>query len=241
MTAQTTLSATTRGKRGEIRSARTRAASVRSSRRLPFAQGHRRKPVPYSDRSFPPSQLEGRGFHAFRVPTSPSGIPSIKSRRFSSIPLAQPYPRNPSPCLDRNEFTPLALTHPRNPSAIQGARKLVLQIKSHSPRVTDFPWPPWPARRGRPARRFGRLIANARLKFSLSHRKISLLKISNRERIAIFQLTFQHRKSWPYPNRQAWLMRALVPRFTIHESQVTSHDLLIDGSAIRNRRKALKT
>jgi hypothetical protein len=53
-------------------------------------------------------------------------------------------------------------------------------------RVTDFPWPPWPARRGGPARCGGRLIANARLKFRLSHRKISLLKIPNRERIAIF-------------------------------------------------------
>jgi hypothetical protein len=335
MTAQTTPSVATRGKRGEIRFARTRAASVRSSKRLPFAQGHPRKPLPYSDRSFPLSLLEGRGFHAFRVPTSPSRIHSIKSLRFTSIPLvypevrraqprprnpspqsdrsflpslvegrgfipsiknrefdsvplaplhprksssrvdkcefiplvypevrrAYPYPRNPSPCLDRHEFIPLALTHPlkpspclnrheftplalthsRNPSAIQGARKLVLQIKSHSPRVTDSFWPPGPARRGGPARRFGRLIANARLKFSLSHRKISLLKISNRERIAIFQLAFQHRKSWPSPNRHAWLMRALVPRFTIHESQATSHDLLIDGSAIRNRRKALKT
>jgi hypothetical protein len=303
MTTQTSLSAAARAKRGEIRFARARAASVRSSKRLPFAQGHPRKPLPFSDRSFPPSLLEGRGFHAFRVPTSPSGIPSIKSRRFSSIPLvypevrrAQPYPRNPSPqsdrsflpsllegrgfipsiknrefdsvplaplhprksspcvgkcefiplalthprnpspcldrhefiplalthprkpspCLHRHEFIPLALTHPRNPSAIQGARKLVLQVKSHSPRVTDFPWPPWPARRG------GRLIANARLKFSLSHRQISLLKISNRERIAIFQLAFQHRKSWPSPNRQAWLMRALVLRFTVHKLRVTT-------------------
>jgi hypothetical protein len=343
MATQTSLSAATRGKRGEIRFARTRAASVRSSKRLPFAQGHPRKPLPYSDRSFPPSLLEGRGFHAFRVPTSPSGILSIKSRRFSSIPLVYPevrralthprnpshqsdrsflpsllegrgfipsiknrefdsvplaplhprkpssrvdkcefiplaltrprnpspcldkcefiplalthprnpspcldrheftplaltHPRNPSPCLDRHEFIPLALTHPRNPSAIQGARALVLRIKSHSPRVTDSFWPPWPARCG------GRLIANARLKFSLSHRKISQLKISNRERIAIFQLAFQHRKSWPSPIVQRGEC-GLSPlsHFTTHESQVTRHRFLIGGSAIRNPCKALKT
>jgi hypothetical protein len=61
------------------------------------------------------SLLEGRGFQAFRVPTSPSGIPSIKRRRFSSIPLvypevrrAQPYPPNPSHQSDRS-FLPSLL------------------------------------------------------------------------------------------------------------------------------------
>ena len=38
------------------------------------------------------------------------------------------------------------------------------------------------------ARKF--LIANPRLKFSLSHRKISALEISNRERMAIFRRAF---------------------------------------------------
>jgi hypothetical protein len=232
MMAQTSLSAATRGKRGEIRSAPTRAASVRSSKRLPFAQGHPRKPLPYSDRSFPPSLLEGRGFHAFRVSTSPSGIPSIKSRRFSSIPLvypevrrAQPYPRNPSPCLDRHEFIPIALTHPRNPFAIQRVRKLVLQIKSHSPRVTDFPWPPWLAGRG------GRLIANARLKFSLTHRKISQLKISNRERIAIFP-RFSAPKKLALAKSSG--MADARARSALHNSQVTSHESRLSNTRFRD-------
>jgi hypothetical protein len=38
----------------------------------------------------------------------------------------------------------------------------------------------------RPARRGGRLIANPRLRFALTNRKRSRLRISNRERIAIF-------------------------------------------------------
>jgi len=45
-----------------------------------------------------------------------------------------------------------------------------------------FPWPP------RPVRRAGRLIANLELESRLSHRKLSLLKISNRKFFAIFYL-----------------------------------------------------
>jgi hypothetical protein len=171
MTTQTSLSTATRacpevrrGKWGEIHPTVVRALLNRHTKRTSLAQPcpeprrvHPRKPLPDCDCIFLPSLLEGRGL-----------IPSIKNHLFSSLPLAQPYPRKPSSRVDECEFIPFALTHPRNPSALPGARKLVLQIKSHSPRVTHF------------------LIANARLKFSLSHRKISLLKISNRERIAIF-------------------------------------------------------
>jgi hypothetical protein len=50
-----------------------------------------------------------------------------------------------------------------------------------------FLWPPWLARH------VGRLIANARLEFSLSRSKDGLLKISNRERMTISHLAPQSR------------------------------------------------
>jgi len=86
------------------------------------------------------------------------------------------------------------------------------------------------------------LIANARLKFHATHRKISQLKIPNRERIAIFHSFFQRPTSLPAQNRTPSQIRASLPApFTIHESQVTSHSFLICSSAIRNPRKGLKT
>jgi hypothetical protein len=62
------------------------------------------------------------------------------------------------------------------------------------------------------------LIANARLKFRLSDRKRSLLKIPNRERIAIFHLA---------PEPRLFLVNG-------HSSLVT---LLIHGGAIKTPRK----
>ena len=48
----------------------------------PLAQAHPRK------------KTSGRGFRAFRVPTLPSGIPSVKDRKTSSQPFALLYLRN---------------------------------------------------------------------------------------------------------------------------------------------------
>ena len=308
MTMQTSLSAATRaypevrrGKRGEIHPSLRRAMLNRHTKRTSLAQPcpeprrvHPRKRLPDCDCSFLPSLLEGRGL-----------IPSIKNHLFSSVPLAQPYPRKPSSRVDECEFVPFALTHPRNLSALPGERKLVLQVKSHSPRVTDFlianarlkfglshrkisllkisnreriaifhprtgglsraparlpflratsresrvldfPGSPWPARRGRPPRCGARLIANPRLEFVANHRKVSPLKISNRKFFAIFHLVVQHfaqhHESPLSQNRAPGPTRpALFASSTIHESQITSHALLIHGSAIRNFCKALKT
>jgi hypothetical protein len=96
------------------------------------------------------------------------------------------------------------------------------------------------------------LIANPRLKFNLSYRKESLLKISNRERIAIFRLATEGNGfrtfCGPIPPRT----HSLTGRKEIaagkregpgahyglaatHESQVTNHKslLLIGNPAIK--------
>ena len=82
-----------------------------------------------------------------------------------------------------------------------------------------FLWPPWLARH------VGRLIANARLEFSLSRSKDGLLKISNRERIAISHLAPQSRLG--------------ICLATHHLARVTRS--LIYCGAIRIPRKPLKT
>jgi hypothetical protein len=113
------------------------------------------------------------------------------------------------------------------------------------------------------------LIANLELEFRPTHRKISSLRISNRKYLAIFHLTSQSRcptspnfqsgnpfgsaplvypelrRAQLYPelrrahprNRFAALIQFL--RATDRGSRAT--EILIDGSAIRNPRKALKT
>ena len=80
------------------------------------------------------------------------------------------------------------------------------------------------------------LIANLELEFRPTHRKISPLRISNRKYFAIFHLTSQ-----PPRRRRRAQSHPRKPFFTNHQSRVTSHEFLIYGSAIRNRRKALKT
>ena len=102
----------------------------------PFAQPHSRK-LPGMSQSFdvtplaqahPRKKTSGRGFRAFRVPTLPSGIPSVKDRKTSSLPFALlyrgrkgPHPREPlvSGVLQSNVGTsytslPFALLYPRN-------------------------------------------------------------------------------------------------------------------------------
>jgi len=69
-------------------------------------------------------------------------------------------------------------------------------------------------------RGFESLIENARLESRPSHRKLKPLRISNRERIAIFH---------PAPRLQ-WCS-------TNHRSRVTSHEFLIYGTAIKTPRK----
>ena len=61
-------------------------------------------------------------------------------------------------------------------------------------------------------------IENARLESRPSHRKLKPLRISNRERIAIF-----------HP--------ATAPPVVFHKSPVTSHEFLIYGTAIKTPRK----
>jgi hypothetical protein len=72
------------------------------------------------------------------------------------------------------------------------------------------------------------LIANARLEFSVTHRENSPVKISNRERIAIF-----HSRSATAP------LDFLSPLITHHLSLITG--FLIYGGAIRNPCNPLKT
>jgi len=72
------------------------------------------------------------------------------------------------------------LPRPRAPYAVLSS----IQTQASSP---QNPWPPWPARRGGPVRRGGRLIANPRLTFLPNHRKLSPLRISNRERTPLLR------------------------------------------------------
>ena len=96
---------------------------------VPFAQAHPRKLsglsqslnfTPFAQPQ-PRKKTSGRGFRAFRVPTLPSGIPSVKDRKTSSLPFALLHPREllVSSVLQSNVGTsytslPLALVHPRN-------------------------------------------------------------------------------------------------------------------------------
>ena len=156
---------------------------------------------------------------------SPTITPlNINSLGPSSTPLAQLHPRKASASSLKNNpgrsRAPLAQPHPRKPSSLQ-PQASSLQI----------------------------LIANARLEFHSTHRKISPLKIPNRERIAIFQFTPQPRRptSPNFQNGNSFVFTPLAqlnsrkPFFTNHRSRFTSHEFLIYGSAIRNPHKALKT
>jgi hypothetical protein len=167
------------------------------------------------------------------LPPNPMITPlNINSLGPSSTPLAQLHPRKASASSLKNNpgrsRAPLAQPHPRKPSSLE-PQTSSLQI----------------------------LIANARLEFHSTHRKISLLKIPNRERIAILQFTPQPLSRAASSNLQngnpsgsAPLVHPELRRaqphsrklfFTNHQTRVTSHEFLIYGSAIRNRRKALKT
>jgi hypothetical protein len=99
------------------------------------------------------------------------------------------------------------------------------------------------------------------LEFRSTRRKISLLKISNRKYSAIFDPASAHHRRRPEPpnfqngnstplacpEARRVLYRELrrahprKPFFTNHHSRGTNHEFLIHGSAIKNRRKALKT
>jgi len=203
--------------------------------------------------SFPPSFPEGRGF-----------IPSVKNPGRSPSPLAQLHPRNvlvgfcrlleggtptrdhaarslpegsgfiPSVNNPGHRPAPLAQLHPRKLSSLQ-------------PQASSLQ----------------NLIANLELEFRLTHRKISPLRISNRKYFAIFHLTSQSRRLTS-PNFQNGNPFGAIPLAQLHPrkpltsppaalrlsslrfSLATRHSppttyFIIDGSAIRNHCKALKT
>jgi hypothetical protein len=100
-------------------------------------------------------------------------------------------------------FAPLA-THRSSLAAQMSREDPPRGTTNHLPQATALPWPPWPARRG------GRLIANARLESPATARKQSIGNTSNRKWIAIFQFTPQLSRSsfdtalpWPtWPARR---------------------------------------
>jgi phage terminase large subunit-like protein len=114
-------------------------------------------------------------------------------------------------------FAPLA-THHSSLVAQMSREDSPRRTTYHLPLVTALPWPPWPARRG------GRLIANARLEFPATIRKQSIGTTSNRKWIAIFQFTPQFSRS---------------TLATCHLPLATA--IQIYGAAIRTPRKPLKT
>ncbi len=109
-----------------------------------------------------------------------------------------------------------------------------------------------------PASSFQNLIANLELEFSVSHRKESLLKISNRKYFAIFASTVTGGYSsqtkagddsipsrrplpgiFPAPLALLHLRKLKLSRDAVAGSRNT--EFLIYCAAIRNPRKALKT
>ena len=69
------------------------SAQVRSAERPRTPAECRRYKNPLAQ-AHPRKKTSGRGFRAFRVPTLPSGIPSVKDRKTSSLPFALLYLRN---------------------------------------------------------------------------------------------------------------------------------------------------
>ena len=81
------------GRRALIHPCNSQSAQVRSAERPKSPAGCRRYKNPLAQ-AHPRKKTSGRGFRAFRVPTLPSGIPSVKDRKTSSLPFALLYPRN---------------------------------------------------------------------------------------------------------------------------------------------------
>ena len=261
------------------------------------AQPHSRKPLRINQ-SFdvtplalihPRKKTSGRGFRAFRVPTLPSGIPSVNDSQTSSLPFAllyprnnasswrmrlprpapphrvdvstiprpssglvpiacpevrraQPHPREPlvlgvlqsnvgasytslpfAPLYPRNKQSgrarsaetsktparcrryenPLLIVTPRLEIAATTSKSNTVQNSNrHKIRVLHPPWgmcvlpPPQTGALRRSANaaaapHLKTLIANARLKFNLSHSKENPLQISNRERMTVPQSRFR--------------------------------------------------
>ena len=106
-----------------------------------------------------------------------------------------------------------------------------------------------------PASSFQNLIANLELEFSVSHRKESLLKVSNRKYFAIFASTvtggdshderetihppLEAARIFPAPLALLHLRNLKLSRYAVAGSRNT--EFLIYCAAIRNPRKSLKT
>jgi hypothetical protein len=137
-----------------------------SSELTPLALPHPRKPSSSCTPPLPFACPEPR--RALTHPRKPSpfyGIPMNGGTLSCPLPFALPHSRNLfTPCASTGS-TPLAPTHLRKPSRF-------------------FPF--W---HGRAAAKI--LIANPRLEFRLTARKLSQLRISNRKKIAIFHPVFR--------------------------------------------------
>src|SRR5580693_1952478 len=132
--------------------------------------------------------------------------PAVHSRDVESLPPALPHPRNSLPFIKnrRASALPFAQLYPRK------GRSSVTDGESQA---AQFPWPP----------SGGRLIANLELKLTLSHRKTSPLKISNRKYSRVL------RSPW----RTAILRRSDQDRRPERTQRVEGCSVLINGSAIK--------